>query len=756
MRRTAREIVHRDLKPDNIFVTKTGIKVLDFGLAKVLMKSKSEVKPHNETLPLTREGAILGTLQYMSPEQLQGHEADTRSDVFAFGAVLFEMLTGRRAFSGDNQASIITAIMSGDPPSLTELQPLAPPALDRTLRLCFAKDPELRWQSARDLSEELKWIAESGSAAATVVPMTGRSWRGLTFALFCAALVSLISVLSLAFFRNPETTKTFRLQMNTPKSNSAFPDIVPSVSPGGSHIAFIAADRNGVNHIWLRLISSFGERMLPGTENANDLCWSPDGTHLAFSGGRKLQTIGIQGGPPQLILDYGITGGVYSGLSWGSAGKILFSNRRYGSAGLGQIRFEGGPVSAATHLNASRGEFFHGSPQFLPDGKHFLFHALSRQHENNAIYVGSLDEPEPKRVMVNDLEAVFANGFLLYIRNGTLLAQQFDWKSARLGGEPVAFSDQVFALTSTIWSVSGFSVSRNVLAYWPRTPSTTQLTWLDRKGKRLGSIGEPGDYSNPALSPDGKRVAVGRRDPQTGMRDVWIFDQDGGAQRLTFDPKDDFNPLWSPDGTRIAFSSDRRGNRDIYLMAANGVGTEKPLVISDEAKSVEDWSHDGKLLLYNNTVFKIKAVQADGHAKPLIVMDGLGDYDQGRLSPDGKWIAYRVNETGRSNIYVQRFPPTGSKLQISIEGGSEPSWRGDGKELYFAKQNTLMAVDIKSTSSGLEHGTPRALFEAPFTWEVRRNRYVPSADGQRFLIVEEEPGSRTINVVLNWSTALKR
>jgi Tol biopolymer transport system component len=484
-----------------------------------------------------------------------------------------------------------------------------------------------------------------------------------------------------------------------------------------------------------------------------DPFWSPDGKRIGFLSGGRLLTIDHAGGTPQMVADVGRDWLLGSSGSWSSGGVIVFDV----GAELRQVSARGGEPKPATHLDTSRGEIKHLWPQFLPDGRHFLYLAVSQQTANSSVCVGSLDSPETTRVMAGGLGAVFAEpGYLLYVRNGTLVAHPFDWKSAHLTGDPISLSEPVFAWATSFLPVSTFSIAGNTLAYRSGSLPPMQLVWFDRQGRRLGDFAEPAQYSGPALSPDGQRIAVAIADARTNLRDLWLLDQRGGNLRLTFDPKDDFNPVWSPDGTRIAFSSDRQGVRDLYIKHVNG-REEELLFGSQSQKSVEDWSPDGKLILYAGDG-AIWAVPVEGEHKPFRLAQGPSRYDQSKISPDGKWLAYRSSESGRYEVYVQAFPVAGARWQISTAGGWEPSWRRDGKELYFTLGSRLMAVDVKATSGGFEHGTPRLLFEVPFSPEVRRNRYLPSADGQKFLavIVGGEGASRPIRVVLNWNAGLKR
>jgi Tol biopolymer transport system component len=671
------------------------------------------------------------------------------------------MLTGRRAFQGANQVSIITAIMSSEPPAISTLQTgsgsVVPSAVERVVRRCLAKDPTARWQSARDLAEELKWIAEGGSQAGAAAPASAQPKSGgrLLWILASALVVALAALGVLTLGRKVDSPAVVRLTIEAPAVNIATQGgfNVPTVSPDGSRVAFTGSDDKHNSQIWVRPISSFQHQVVPGTQGGVDPFWSPDGKQIGFIVNRKLLTIGIAGTEPQTICDLSPNRGIFSNASWSPAGVIIFG---IGGTPLHRVSSQGGDPKPVTRLDTSRGEVAHLSPQFLPDGRHFLYLAVSQQPENSAIYVGSLDSPETKRVMESGLGARFAeSGFLMYVRAGTLVAHPFDWKSARLTGEPVSLFEQVFAWNTSFLPISSFSVSGDTLAYHPAKLPVTDLTWFDRRGSRVATIGEPAAYTNPALSPDQQRISVDKSDPEMSLRDIWLLDMRGGALRFTFHPRDDFNSVWSPDGTRIAFSSDRKGIRDIYMKQVNGVGEEELIVSSGRQKSLEGWSPDGKLLLYASQS-SVWGVPIEGDRKPFRIVTGPGSYSESKVSADGKWIAYRSPESGSEEIYVQGFPGQSSRWRISTSGGFEPSWRRDGKELYYTIGNRLMVVDVQAGSGGFKYGLPRVLFEAPFTPDTRRNRYVPAADGQRFLIVtSRQEDSRPIHIVLNWRSALK-
>jgi serine/threonine protein kinase len=770
-------VIHRDLKPGNIVLTKSGAKLLDFGLAKAATNVVAAAIAETVSLgqsaqvqPITSEGTIVGTFQYMAPEQLEGKPADARTDIFAFGAVLYEMATGRKAFSGKSQATIIAAILSSEPPPISSLQPMTPPALDRVVKTCLAKDPDERFQNAHDLKLQLQWIAEAGSQAGVPTPIAKRrrTRERLAWSLAATAILALgvFGGWTVSHFgEKPEIGQAVRFQFSLPAKVNFRSADWPVISPDGARLAFSAIAGDGTAHIWVRRLDSLSTEMFPGTEGAFSPFWSPDSKSIGFFAEGKLKRLDLSGGAPQILCDApgGLTG------AWNRDGIILFGHLLTpGGASpianggpLYSLSAAGGETKPATEIDQSRQETTHFSPKFLPDGRHFLYSSWNAQTAATTAYVGSLDSKEKKQIVGADSWVSYTEaGYVLYVRAGTLFAQQFDARRLDLAGDPVPVAGQVAGGLA----FAAFSVSRNgVLTYRTGSGGNSELIWLDRRGNRAGMVGPPGEYSNPSLSPDGSRLAIGRMDPQAKTRDLWVFDLTRGtSSRLTFDPADDLNPVWTQDGSRIFFTSNRKGQRDIYEKSANGIGAETLVFGSKQSKSVDDLLADGRYLVYNTAPStaptELWILPLFGERKPFPFVQGNFNANQAQFSPNGRFVAYSSNETGRPEIYVQTFPEQHGKWQISTDGGSEPAWRHDGKELFYMSATKLMAAEVKSDVSSFEAGIPKPLFEVPFLTVLGRNRYIMTADGQRFLFNNLSQGSEgsTINVVVNWPAGLSK
>ncbi len=748
-------LVHRDLKPANIMLTKSGAKLLDFGLAKLRGSDSEAVFTEQSDLPtervrLTREGTIVGTLQYMAPEQLEAGAVDARTDIFAFGAVLYEMITGRKAFSGKSQASLIAAILASEPLPVSTVQPMAPPTLDRVVKTCLAKDPDERWQTAHDLMLELKWIAEAGSEAGTPVVVRGRNRERLAW-IVAGALLCLVAVLLFIvanFRRAPTEVSATRFVIPASEKQGL---LDPSISPDGRRLVY-SASTEGKRQLWIRQLDSVTPQALPGTDKTSyPAFWSPDGRYIAFFADGKLKKMQLSGGPAQPLTDVPNP----RGGSWNREGVIIFAPD--GTSPLYRVSATGGERTQLTTLDESRQEISHRWPLFLPDGHHFLYLARSPQRENTALYVGSLDSKETKRVLSANSSVAYApQGYLLFAREGTLMAQPFDVDKLGVTGEEFSVAEHIRYMSQS--ALAWFSVSENGVLVYSTGNSATQLTWFDRSGTQLGTVGLQADYLSLRLSPDEKRVAVARTDPPAVAADLWLIELARGvASKLTSEPSMDDFPVWSPDGSQIAFSSTREGAMNLYRKLSSGAGKEEGLLKSNQAEHAQDWSPDGRFILYRTYGVKTKSdiwvLPMFGDRKPYPFLDREFDEPFARFSPDGRWVAYTSDETGTSEVYVREFQGSGRSWRVSINGGSLPRWRRDGKELFYFSGEKLMAVDVKAGGSSFEPGVPKLLFEKNGT----RN-YDVSGDGQRFLVAVpvEESSSEPITVVLNWTADLKR
>jgi serine/threonine protein kinase len=763
-------IVHRDLKPGNVMLTKSGVKLLDFGLAKLRAATPGSVFSSVSVLPtqadasLTAQGTILGTFQYMAPEQLEGKEADARSDIFALGALLYEMATGQKPFQAKSQASLIAAILDRTPPPISTVQPMTPPALDRVVTTCLEKDPEDRWQTAHDVMLELKWVAEGGSQAGLPAPVIARRRNRERLGWIVAGILAAsTAALTVREVRRPSSPSPVVRSSVLPPEKATFSFVGGGagpvvISPDGRQLAFVALESDEKKRLWIRALDSPSGRSLPGTENAAYPFWSPDSRFVGFFGDGKLKKIAVGGGPPLTICDAPDA----RGGTWSREGTILFEPSFRDP--LHRVSANGGKSIPVTKLDDSRSETTHRWPSFLPDGRQFLFfsgsHSTGAESELDAIFVGSLDGGKPRLLVNARSNAAYAAGHLLFVRQKTLLAQRFDPKSLTLSGDAFPIAERVQddpGFFNAVFSVS----DQGTLAYQETggTTGLSELAWVDRSGKKVDVIGEPGDYFEPRISPDGRRVALGVGDPG----DIWIYDVARRVRtRLTFAGGDDFASTWSPDGTRVAFSSQRSGSGDLYAKAVSGTASDELLASSKVFKVPNSWSPDGRFIVYiafrgaPGSKADLWLLSVADH-KSLPLLRTPFDEVAAVFSADGRWFAYASNESGRFEVYVQPFPGPGGKWQVSTTGGHHPRWRRDGRELFYVSPDgKIMAVEIRP-GSAFEAGSPQALFASKLK-TAPGPPYDVSSDGQRFLLNRPvgDESAPPITLVQNWPALLKR
>ena len=775
-------IVHRDLKPGNIILTKGGAKLLDFGLAK--LQSELKTVPEVSSLPtehreLTQPGSVLGTFQYMAPEQLEGKDVDARTDIFAFGAVMYEMATGKKAFEGKSQASLIAAILKEEPQPVSHLQPLTPLLLDRLISTCLAKDPDDRWQSAHDISNQLRWIAESSGSqiTRTAVAAPSRSALDSRYAGWIVAALLLIAGVAAAMLllprlktRTQQAIQTHFL-INSPEnliggSNLADPDF--AVSPDGTKLVYVLSDITGKKQLHLRPFAEDASQPIPGTDGAQLPFWSPDGQQIAFVSESRIKRIPIGGGNAQMICDVKaeMRGGV-----WLNDGTILFSV--IGSP-LYRVSAEGGEPKPFTELDVAANERGHYWPVALPDSNHFLFLADKKDPAARAVYLASLDSKERTELLKTPFTARYIDpGYLLYLEANTLMAKRLELDPPRLTGDAVRVADRLFG--NMIRGVSPYNSSaRGVIAYCSfGSIYKTQLTWFSRTGKQLQTVGPVSSDVSVNLSPDEKRAAIasvseiGRSAGRAEIPvNIWVVDLARGVRtRLTFDPStSDENPTWSPDGRTLVFASHAKSaNANIYQKSATGDGPAQPVLTGTGNEHPIDWSPDGKfLLLHTDQGFEstldmlLLPLTGDRKIRPFHATEFREG--QGRISPDGKWVAYTSGESGRLEVYVKSFTGGAGKWQVSSAGGAEPRWRKDGKELFYvALDGMIMAVELRAGGS-IDVLQPTPLFDTHLPPSDLNHyggtaRYDVSHDGMRFLInsVVVPATPPTLNVITNWN-----
>jgi Tol biopolymer transport system component/predicted Ser/Thr protein kinase len=760
-------ITHRDLKPGNIMLTKTGTKLLDFGLAKL----RQEAAPPSVSLsdlptakdPLTAEGTILGTLQYMAPEQVEAKEVDARTDIFAFGAVVYEMATGKKAFEGKTSASVMAKILEAEPPPISSLQPMTPQALDRVVKKCLAKEPERRWQNASDLCDELKWIAEGGSQVmlAPTVAMKGISLLGRRELILSGAISLLVAVVTGIAIWNLKPSApqpVSRLVINLPPGQQLAGlenGPVVALSPDGTRLAYIAR-QGGTEQLYLRAIDSLEAVPISGTEGGVNPFFSPDGQWLGFFAGGKLKKVSVGGGAALTLGDAAYS----SGASWSSQGMIAFAPINLSV--LQQVPDSGGTPQPLTR--PEKGEASQRWPAFLPGGKAVLFAAATNaiNFTNAQVAIQSLGPGERRNLVQRGMNPRYAaSGHLIYAQGGSLMAVPFDSQRLAVTGAAVPVVEGV--LQSPASGAAQYSVSATgSLVYVPGGTLGVQskMVWVNRNGAEQPLAAPAHAYFAPRFSPDGRRAAVAITELEAN---IWLYDLRDTLTRFTFEGNSNGNPVWTPDGKRIAFTSNKEGTTNIFWQLADGSGGLERLTTGEYPQVPMSWSPDGQLLAFievtpttQRDIWVLRV--SDRKAQPFL----RTPFDEAapRFSPDGRWLAYVSNESGRYEIYVQPYPGPGGKWQISTESGTEPAWNPNGRELFYRSGNKMMAVDI-ATQPGFAAGTPRMLFEGRYEpAPVPVANYTVSADGQRFLMLkpaeQAQAAPTQINVVLNWFEELKQ
>jgi serine/threonine protein kinase len=765
-------ISHRDLKPENVVIATDGhVKILDFGLAKLTQAEPARAVA--STLPTTpaigtNPGMILGTMGYMAPEQLRGQTVDHRADIFAFGAVLYEMLSGERAFHGATTADTISAILEKDPPDLLLAERHIPPGLARIVDRCLEKSAAARFKSADDLAFALEGLSSSASSSELTSSVRRPRARRIERALAAIAAVTTAAAaaLGILYVRSTRTTEAplMRLDITTPPTSDP---TSMAISPDGRHIVFTAT-ANGKTQLWLRALDSATTQLLAGTEGATAPFWSPDSRAVGFVADARLKRVDLSGGPPQsLTAAANVT--VVSAGSWNRDGVILFPPNLGVGAGIWRIASNGGEPVAVTHPDERHTS--HAAPQFLPDGRHFLYTASAGTQPG--VYLAALDTPEEHRLLVATTGIYASPGYLLFVRQGTLFAQPFDLTKLALEGDPVQVGQQVVAGNPSSSFVAVSASATGLLAY-RAVASTSQslFAWFDRSGEVIDRIDtlDVAQASDPHLSPVGKQLAFDRT--VDGNRDVWVYELTRRvATRFTVDAAPDEVPVWSPDSDRIVFASTRgKSLFNLYQKLASGGSSEELALETPLSKFPQDWSPDGRFLLFRavdpKTARDLWALPLQGDRKPFPVANTQFEEREGQFSPDGRWVAYASNASGRYEVYAQPFPRPVGKWQVSTAGGNQPRWRHDGKELfYIAPDGTLVAAPIVLRSDGQapEVGKSTALFRTSIVVGATRSsgsshEYAVTPDGQRFLInvTTNEATTTPIPVMTNWTTALKK
>ncbi|MGC1788807.1 MAG: protein kinase [Terriglobales bacterium] len=758
-------VVHRDLKPGNVMLTKTGAKLMDFGLAKAAPTGVTPASSLTMTIsgasadqPLTAHGTIVGTFQYMSPEQTEGKEADARSDIFALGALLYEMITGKRAFTGKSQANIVASILASEPPPISTAQPMTPPALVQVVKTCLAKDPEERFQTVHDLKLQLKWIADASSSQ-LAAPAQVRARRIVQKrTLLIAAVVGwILAAAALAIFLSSraqlEEAKRPMTASWLPPDGNEFAIASAgalALSPDGSKLAFLTGGVSD-SQLWVRDVTTGTVHQVEGAERPTFPFWSPDGKYVGFFSAGKLKKVALAGGPVQVLCD----APEGRGASWSPRGVIVFTPSIFEP--LYKVPEGGGTPEKITEAKSG---WTNRNPYFLPDGDHFLFIVRETGGKTSpvgALFGASLSGEKARQVLERASNVQFSEGYLLYMRETILVAQRFDPKSLKFSGDPKPVAEKL-----DYWNardLAAFTATNGTLVYRHGSLQKTQPMWVDRSGKDLGQFGEPGLYSWPKPSPDGSLVGLERTDPDTGRGDVWIADTKRNTMsRSTFADGTNLQYVFSPDSKRIAVTTvSGMTTGGMWIQPTSGSGNQEKLETPAAASTVASWSLDGRYIflnLQNNTTrFDVYYFDLNGDRKLTPFLNSPANENAAVLSPNGKWLAYDSDESGRVEVYVTAFPGPGGKWQISNGGGGNPSWSADGKQLYYHIGDKLMLVPVQNVAT-FEFGAPSAL-------PIHLNEFStvgPVAPGERFPALKPQSGgqSHPQEVILNWTGTLKQ
>jgi eukaryotic-like serine/threonine-protein kinase len=733
-------IVHRDLKPGNIMLTAAGTKLLDFGLAKHTVGAAGQALSMLATAPQTgtAQGTIIGTLQYMAPEQVQGAPADARTDIFAFGTILYEMATGRRAFEAKTQASLIAKILETDVPSVSTLASLTPPALDHAVQGCLAKEPGDRWQTAHDVRLQLQWIQAQGSRVASgphVSTSSARAsrwlWGGVAASAGALAATALLLIL---LWPKPagRMAPTIRFDLTVSPGIRVEDQDSGAISPDGRHFVF-SATVEGRQQLAVRNMASTTLVVLPETEGGYDPFWSPDSRSVGFFHmDGSLKHVSVTGGPVRVLGDASPGGPIPFGGTW-HEGTILFGAHK---GHIYKVAATGGPPSALDTLPAPPGRKPFTAPRFLPDGRHFLVSVV----DDPALYVAALDASGVRKLIEDGSSAVYAAGYLYYDRGTAVFARPFDAQRLEVTGAEVQVTE----------GTGGVSVSDDgTLVYRAPGSTASRLTWFDRSGRRTGTVGEPGPNNELVLSPRARRAVVVRPDAQ-GNGDLWNVDLASGIfSRLTTNPADDSDPSWSPDEHALAFKTLRTGRATVFVKDLLS-GKEDPLVVFPERVALDQWTPDGRFVIFRTFGQAVYAMALTGDRTPHMLVDTPFTEDEVHVSPNGRWVAFQTNESGRWEVYVAAFPTFTSKRQVSSSGGVQPQWRADGRELfYLAPDGSMMSVQVDAPVA-FTASLPMRLFTSNIPPDSGVPQYGVTADGQRFLALERVGGGRSFTFLLNW------